>query len=98
MAKDKEVALPKSIREALTDAYDSELKEIKSFFNVYLRGEPEAIAKKRIEDRFPKAINRIRKGHAVQGKNKKQKKSNNGAQDFRKGGMVLSTTDNRKKK
>ena len=59
--KKKKMAVPKSINESLTDYYKGQVKDVKISFGLYLKGEPEAIAKKRTIRDNPKAINRLRK-------------------------------------
>ena len=59
--KGKGPARPKSINESLTDYYKGQVKDVKDSFGLYLKGEPEAIAKKRTIRDNPKAINRLRK-------------------------------------
>ena len=59
--KKKKMAVPKSINESLTDYYKGQVKDVKDSFGLYLKGEPEAIAKKRTVRDNPKAINRLRK-------------------------------------
>ena len=58
--KGKGPSRPKSINESLTDYYKGQVKDVKNSFGLYLKGEPEAIAKKRTVRDNPKAINRLR--------------------------------------
>ena len=59
--KSKKVTPPKSIKESLTDYYKGQVKDVKDSFGLYVKGEPEAIAKKRTVRDNPKAMNRLRK-------------------------------------
>ena len=59
--KKKKMTVPKSINQSLTDYYKGQVKDVKNSFGLYLKGEPEAIAKKRTVRDNPKAINRLRR-------------------------------------
>lgn len=51
---------PKSLRDSVQDYYEGQVKDVKDSFGLYLKGEPEAIAKKRTIRDNPKAIKKLK--------------------------------------
>lgn len=51
---------PKSLRGSVQDYYKGQVKDVKNSFGLYLKGEPEAIAKKRTIRDNPKAIKKLK--------------------------------------
>ncbi len=82
----KKVTPPKPLKEAIMDEYFKIKNSMKDDIALRTDSEIMALARKRVKEQNPKAIK------------KATRKLNKGAQDFRKGGMVLSTVDNLKNK